>query len=85
MNEKELLVALSQMMDEKLHPTNSRLDRMEADITTLKEDISTLTSDVSTVKEDVEQIKEDTEITRVTTNALVQWADKAGKEIDIAL
>ena len=71
MNEKELLVALSQMMDEKLHPINSRLDRMEADITTLKED--------------VEQIKEDTEITRVTTNALVQWADKAGKEIDIAL
>jgi len=37
MNEKELLVALSQMMDEKLHPINSRLDRMEADITTLKD------------------------------------------------
>ena len=33
-----------------------------------------------TAKEDVEQIKEDTEITRVTTNALVQWADRAGNK-----
>ena len=47
--------------------------------------MNTLKSDMSTVKEEVEQIKEDTEITRVATNTLVAWAEKASVEVKIPL
>ena len=54
-------------------------------VNTLTSDVNTLKSDMSTVKEDVEQIKEDTEITRVATNTLVAWAEKASVEVKIPL
>ena len=38
MNEKELLQAISQIMDEKLTPINKRLEKIENDIEELKED-----------------------------------------------
>lgn len=37
MNEKELLQAISQIMDEKLTPINKRLEKIENDIEELKE------------------------------------------------
>lgn len=38
MNEKELLQAISQIMDEKLTPINKSLEKIENDIEELKED-----------------------------------------------
>ena len=38
MNEKELLQAISQIMDEKLTPINKRLEKIENDIEELKEE-----------------------------------------------
>lgn len=37
--DKELLQAISQIMDEKLQPINNRLDKMQEDIESIKEDV----------------------------------------------
>ena len=50
MTDNELLLAISNMMDNKL---DSRLKPIEEDIKSLKSDVSSLKSDVSSLKSDV--------------------------------
>ena len=85
MNEKELLQAIREIIKEENQPIIARLDRMESDMSDLKERTANIEKDIVVMKEDIEQIKEDTEITRVATNTLVAWADKASVEVKIPL
>lgn len=50
MDEKQLLQAIGQMIDEKLEPINTQVGKIAKDVTTLKDDVS--------------EIKEDTAATR---------------------
>ena len=63
-------------IDQRLDGIDRRLDAIESDVAVLKEDVSVL-------KEDVEEIKEDTGVTRDATNQLIEWAELAGKALNI--
>lgn len=69
--DKELLEAISQMMDSKLSPINERLDKIQDDITEMKSDIDIL--------------KEDSKITRSAVNNLLDWAEEAQVQVKIPL
>lgn len=69
--DKELLEAISQMLDEKLDP--------------IKKDISDLKNDVAVLKDDVEALKETSEITRAGVNSLLEWAEECGNVIKFPL
>ena len=56
MTDNELLLAISNMMDNKL---DSRLKPIEEDIKSLKSDVSSLKSDVFSLKSDVTSLKGD--------------------------
>ena len=78
MDEKALLEAIGALMDSKLEPINSRLDKLERGQ-------ASLLADVSTLKEDVAIIKEDAQITRSAVNTLLGWAEEAQVEVKIPL
>ncbi len=59
MENKELLGAISQMLDEKLEPIKADISDLKEDVSGLKEDVSGLKEDVSSLKEDVSGLKED--------------------------
>lgn len=69
--DKELLGAISQMLDEKLDP--------------IKKDISDLKDDVEALKDDVAALKETSEITRAGVNSLLEWAEECGNVIKFPL
>lgn len=69
--DKELLEAISQMLDEKLDP--------------IKKDISDLKDDVEALKDDVAALKETSEITRAGVNSLLEWAEECGNVIKFPL
>lgn len=69
--DKELLEAISQMMDEKLKP--------------IQNDIRSLKDDVNGLKDDVQSIKEAQEETRSGVNALLEWAEECGNVIKFPL
>ena len=57
MNNKELLQAMSELLDKKL---DEKLDdKFKIELQPIKEDIRTLKSDVGSLKEDVSSLKED--------------------------
>ena len=56
MENKELLGAISQLLDEKL---DVKLEPIKEDISVLKKDVSDLKEDVSVLKKDVSNLKED--------------------------
>lgn len=64
MEEKMLLEAIGQMMDEKLKPIQMDMMQIKADIATIKDDLA--------------ELKEAHEITREGVNKVVEWADNAG-------
>lgn len=76
--DKELLEAISKMMDEKLEP-------IKKDISELKDDVSALKQDISILKEDVADLKETSEITRAGVNSLLDWAEECGNVIKFPL
>lgn len=50
MENLELLQAMRQMMEEVVSPIYERMDRMEADFTSLKEEVASVKEEVSSVK-----------------------------------
>ena len=90
--DRELLEAISRMMDEKLEPIKKDIAGLKGDVSnlkeevsTLKEDISTLKEDVSVLKDDVSSLKETSEITRAGVNSLLDWAEECGNVIKFPL
>ena len=63
MIDQEMLVAmadlLDQKLDQKLQPVNDRLDRMETDMQDVKADVKHLKEEVQDVKADVKHLKEE--------------------------
>jgi predicted nuclease with TOPRIM domain len=57
MDNKELLQAISGMMDEKLEPINNRLENIEGRITSIEGRVSSIESDVKNIKSDISQMK----------------------------
>ena len=53
MSDNELLLAMSEMMDQKLQPINSRLDNMEHRLDKIEADVSVLKKDMRMVKDKV--------------------------------
>ena len=54
----EDLQAISELMDGKLRPIDSRLDTLQEDISGLKTDVSDLKTDVSGLKTDMVEVKD---------------------------
>ena len=63
MIDQEMLVAmadlLDQKLDQKLQPVNDRLDRMETDMQDVKADVKHLKVDVEHLKEEVQDVRGD--------------------------
>lgn len=57
MENLELLQAMRQMMEEVVSPIYERMDRMEAEFTSLKEEVASVKKEVSSVKEEVASVK----------------------------
>ena len=57
MENMELLQAMRQMMEEVVSPIYERMDRMEAEFTSLKEEVASVKKEVSSVKEEVASVK----------------------------
>ncbi|MGO5072737.1 hypothetical protein ACTQ4K_02090 [Clostridium sporogenes] len=63
--DKEILSALSALLDEKLNPIKEDISGVKKDVSGLKEDISGLKGDVSSLKEDVYSLKEDVKYIKI--------------------
>ena len=83
--DKELLEAISRMMDEKLEPIKKDISGLKEDVAALKQDVADLKQDVTTLKEDVADLKETSEITRAGVNSLLDWAEECGNVIKFPL
>lgn len=57
MENMELLQAMRQMMEEVVSPIYERMDRMEAEFTSLKEEVASVKEEVASVKEEVVSVK----------------------------
>lgn len=55
--DKEILRALSVLLDEKLNPIKEDISGVKKDVSSLREDVSELKNNVSSLKEDVKYIK----------------------------
>ena len=65
MENLELLQAMRQMMEEVVSPIYERMDRMEAEFTSLREEVSSVKEEVSSVKEEVASVKEEVSSVKV--------------------
>ena len=67
MENMELLQAMRQMMEEVVSPIYERMDRMEAEFTSLREEVSSVKEEVSSVKEEVASVKEEVSSVKALT------------------
>ena len=59
MTNNELLLAMTNVLDKKLEPINSSVQRLENEMIELKGDVAELKSDMAEVKNDVAELKGD--------------------------
>ena len=71
MLDKNDLLAISELMDNKLKPINDRLDSVDTRLDKMQEDLDIL--------------KEDSKVTRNAVNTLLDWAEEAQIEVKIPL
>lgn len=67
MENMELLQAMRQMMEEVVSPIYERMDRMEAEFTSLREEVSSVKEEVASVKEEVTSVKEEVSSVKALT------------------
>lgn len=67
MENMELLQAMRQMMEEVVSPIYERMDRMEAELTSLREEVSSVKEEVASVKEEVTSVKEEVSSVKALT------------------
>ena len=71
--DRELLSAISDMMDEKLHPIKTQIGElygMKEDVQGLKQDVRELREDVDGLKKDVHVLKEDVHVLKEDVQVL---------------
>lgn len=82
---QEDLLAIGQLMDQKLEPINRRLETLEKDMKEAKSDLAALKKGMSEVKSDIRTMKEDLTEVRTSTNALLAWAEDVGRTMSFPL
>ncbi len=90
MVDKEMLSAMSDLLDEKLdrkfdeklQPVYDRLDTLEQDVSGLKEDVSALKEDVSVLKEDVSKLNDRVGGLEEDVGSLKQSFNSLDKKVD---
>jgi polyhydroxyalkanoate synthesis regulator phasin len=86
MDEKQLLIAigkllderdakLSKLIDEKFKPIQEDIAGIKSDVTVLKGDVSALKDDVTVLKGDVLALKDDTTKIKSQVNIVYEWVD----------
>lgn len=84
MAEKELLNAISEMMDEKLSGLKEDVGGLKEEMSGLKEDVSEIKEDVTQLKMDVSYLKEDNKkIWADLTYVKGQMAELGGRQIEM--
>ena len=82
MDEKQLLSAISDLMDSKLktalEPVNERLTQMDDHLTQVD-------GRLTQMDERLERLEEDSKITRNAVNTLLVWAEEAQVQVQIPL
>lgn len=73
------------MENEILQQILFKLDKMQNDINDLKLGQNKLEQSQEKMQEDITEIKEHTEVTRVTTNLLGEWVERANDYIKIPI
>lgn len=71
MSDNELLLAMSDMMDQKLQPINSRLDKMDSRLDQMDGRLDKLESDVSMLKREMRVVKD--KVSNTYNLALEAW------------
>lgn len=61
MKDEELLLSISKMLDDKIHPLEKRMDSMEQD---LKKEIGNVKNEVKLVKNEVKLVKEEVKLVK---------------------
>lgn len=91
LEEKDLL-AIANMMDQKLHPVHkrldnldTRLDKLETDMTGVQQEFQALKGDICEMKGDIRKLKENSAVTREATNTLLEWAERVEVQIQVPL
>ena len=58
MSDNELLLAMSEKMDQKLQPINNRLDNMDSRLDSMENRLDKIESDVSVLKKEMRVVKD---------------------------
>lgn len=82
MDNQELLLALSGLLDEKLEPIKSDIRELKTDVAELKTDVAELKTDVANLKADVAELK--TEVAKLKSDVAVLKTDVASLEKEVA-
>ena len=77
LNQNDLL-AIAQLMDQKLQPINERLDSVDARLNSVDARLDSMDARLS-------RLEEDSKITRNAVNNLLDWAEQAQVEVKIPL
>ena len=82
MEERELLQAIGEIMDQKIEPIHQDISELKTDVSELKADVSGLKTDVSGLKTDVSGLKTDVSELKTGQETLRQDVSelKAGQE-----
>lgn len=77
LDEKDLQ-AIAALIDKKLEPITTRLDKLE-------EGQTAITTRLDEIQEDIDFLKEETTVTRGALNHLIEWSDKVSDAVDFPL
>lgn len=81
MSDKELLSAISDIVEAKLEPIKQDIHGLKEEVGSLKEDVSGLKEEVGSLKEDVSGLKEDVSGLQKNVGSLTSRMDSLEKEV----
>ena len=81
MSDKELLSAISDIVEAKLEPVKQDIHGLKEDVSGLKEEVGSLKEDVSGLKEEVGSLKEDVSTLQKNVGSLTSRMDSLEKEV----
>lgn len=81
MSDKELLSAISDIVEAKLEPVKQDIHGLKEDVSGLKEEVGSLKEDVSGLQEEVGNIKEDVSTLQKNVGSLTSRMDSLEKEV----
>jgi predicted nucleic acid-binding Zn-ribbon protein len=82
MDNKELLQAISIMMDEKLEPINKRLGNIEDRVTSIEDRVTSIENRVTAIELEVKDIKKDISHVRKEMDARFDYLEASIEKVD---